>query len=139
MTGLLFLCVANSARSQMAEGLGKQLAPAGVEVYSAGSAPSQVNPLAVAAMAEVGIDLADQRSKHVSEVPLQNIRWVITLCADEVCPPLPPGVLREHWPLRDPAAAGGSDRERLAAFRRARDEIKARLVPWFESLQGAAE
>jgi thioredoxin type arsenate reductase len=131
--GLLFLCVANSSRSQMAEGFARAMAPPGVEVQSAGSAPSRVNPLAVRAMAEAGIDIASQRSKPISEIDRERIATVITLCAEEVCPYFPGVVERLHWPLEDPAAATGSDEERLAAFRRVRDQIRARLEEHFRA------
>lgn len=135
-TGVLFLCVANSARSQMAEGYARAFAPAGVEVWSAGSEPRHLNPLAVAVMAEEGIDLAGQRSKGLGEVPQERIGTVVTLCADEVCPTFPrapgdPPVRRLHWPLPDPAAADGDDAERRAAFRAVRDEIRQRVAGLF--------
>jgi len=128
---LLFLCVANSSRSQMAEGLAKTMAPPDLEIFSAGSAPTQVNPHAAAAMAEIGIDLSDHRSKRIDEVPTARVRTVITLCAEEVCPVFPGDVRRLHWPLDDPAAATGSEAEVLAVFRRVRDQIRARLLEYF--------
>jgi len=130
--GLLFLCVANSSRSQMAEGFARAMAPPGVEVQSAGSVPTRVNPLAVRAMAEVGIDIAAQRSKPIAEIDRERVATVVTLCAEEVCPYFPGEVERLHWPLEDPAAATGSDEERLAAFRRVRDQIRARLEEYFQ-------
>ena len=129
--GVLFLCVANSARSQMAEGYARAFAPQGVEVWSAGSEPRHLNPLAVAVMAEEGIDLAGQRSKGLGEVPQERIGTVVTLCADEVCPTFPRPVERLHWPLPDPASADGDDAERRAAFRAVRDEIRARVAGLF--------
>ena len=128
--GLLFLCVANSARSQMAEGLTRRLAPPGTRVYSAGSEPASVNPLAVRAMAEIGIDISHHRSKSVDVIPVDRVDVVVTLCAEEVCPVFPGSVRRLHWPIDDPARIGGSEAERLEAFRRARDEIKRRLEAW---------
>jgi len=125
--GLLFLCVANSARSQMAEGLARALLPPGSEVYSAGSAPTTLNPLAVAVMAEVGIDISAQRSKAVEEIDAARIGTVVTLCAEEVCPVWLGPARRLHWPLSDPAAVTGTDEERRGAFRRTRDEIRRRL------------
>jgi arsenate reductase len=130
-TGVLFLCVANSARSQMAEGYARAYAPPGVEVWSAGSEPRQLNPLAVAVMAEEGIDLSGHRSKGVGEVPPARIGTVVTLCAEEVCPTFPRPVRRLHWPLPDPAAADGDDAGRRAAFRAVRDEIRARVAALF--------
>ena len=126
-SGLLFLCVANSSRSQMAEGLARTLVPAGVPVYSAGSEPTRVNPFAVDAMKELGIDISAQRSKSVQEIDPATIATVITLCAEEVCPVFPARVEHHHWPLEDPAAVGGSDAERLDAFRRVRDQIRERI------------
>lgn len=128
--GILFLCVANSARSQMAEGLARRLAPPGIQVYSAGSEPGSVNPLAVRAMAEIGVDISGHRSKSVDEIPVDRVDVVVTLCAEEVCPVFPGPVRRLHWPVDDPARAGGSEAERLEAFRRTRDEIARRLEEW---------
>jgi arsenate reductase len=129
--GILFLCVANSSRSQMAEGFARAMAPAGVEVFSAGSAPGGVNPLAVAAMREAGIDISGQRSKSVDGIPPERIGVAITLCAEGVCPVFPRPVERLHWPLEDPAAAAGTQAERLAVFRRVRDQIRARVEDYF--------
>jgi arsenate reductase len=127
MPTILFLCVANSARSQMAEGLARALAPAGTVILSAGSAPAVVNPLAVRALAEVGIDIRGQRSKGLDAIPLDEVDTVVTLCAEEVCPVFPGDVERMHWPLPDPAAAEGDEAERLVAFAAVRDEIRRRL------------
>ncbi len=124
---VLFLCVANSARSQMAEGIARSLAPAGVKISSAGSAPSRLNPLAVRAMAEIGIDIGGQHSKSVDDVPTADVDVVVTLCAEEVCPVFLGAALRAHWGLPDPAAAQGSDEARLESFRRVRDELRRRL------------
>jgi arsenate reductase len=112
---VLFLCVANSARSQMAEGLARALAPAGFRFLSAGSAPRALHPLAAATLAEDGIDVTAQRAKSVSEIPIETVDTVVTLCAEEVCPVVPGGVRRLHWPLPDPASAGETDAERRAA------------------------
>ncbi len=125
--GLLFLCVANSARSQMAEGLARARFGGAVNVQSAGSLPSRVNPLAIRALAEIGIDITRQRSKPVSEIDPATVDTVITLCAEEVCPVFLGNAKRLHWPLADPAAAEGSGDERLQKFRDVRDEIARRL------------
>jgi arsenate reductase len=124
----LFLCVHNSARSQMAEGFARHFAPDGVEIWSAGSEPSEVNPVAVEVMKELGIDITAQRSKHIDQVPWREADTVITLCgeADESCPQVGVGVRRRHWFLPDPAAAPKA--ERLAAFREVRDEIRWRVA-----------
>jgi len=124
---VLFLCVANSARSQMAEGIARSLARHGVKVSSAGSAPSRLNPLAVRMLAEIGIDISGQRSKSVDEIPRGDVDVVVTLCAEEVCPAFLGKALRAHWALPDPAAAAGSDDQKLQAFRNVRDELRRRL------------
>ena len=124
---ILFLCVANSARSQLAEGIARTLAPASVKVSSAGSLPSALNPLAVQALAEVGIDITRQFSKSVNDVPRDDVDVVVTLCAEEVCPAWLGKALRVHWGLPDPASAGSDERARLQAFRAVRDELRRRL------------
>ncbi len=124
---VLFLCVANSARSQMAEGIARSLAPTGVKVSSAGSLPSTLNPLAVRALAEIGLDISGQYSKSVSDVPTADVDVVVTLCAEEVCPVFLGKALRVHWGLPDPAPVQGTDEERLGGFRRIRDELRRRL------------
>jgi arsenate reductase len=129
---ILFLCVANSARSQMAEGLARALAPASVKVSSAGSHPSFLNPLAVQALREIGIDISRQFSKSVSDVSANDIDVVVTLCAEEVCPVWLGPALRVHWALPDPAIAGADDRTRLEAFRDVRDELRRRLERAFD-------
>jgi arsenate reductase len=128
---VLFLCVANSARSQMAEGIARSLAPAGVTVSSAGSRPSRVHPLAIRALDEIGIDIGSQASKAVDSISPAGVDAVITLCAEEVCPVFLGDAQRVHWRLPDPAAAGGSDEERLQAFREVRDELRRRLAVAF--------
>ncbi len=128
-TSVLFLCVANSASSQMAEGLARDLFGDGVRVQSAGSAPSRVNPFAVQAMAELDIDLSTHTSKSVDTIDPATVDLVITLCAEEVCPMFLSDARRLHWPLPDPDRKDEqlSDDERLAYFRAARDEIQRRL------------
>ena len=128
---LLFLCVANSARSQMAEGLARHLFGDAATVQSAGGFPSYVHPLAIRALAELGIDISSHRSKSVDEIDLSGIDVVITLCEDEVCPVLPIRTRRLHWPLSDPAAAAGDDESRLQRFREVRDELRSRLLILF--------
>lgn len=129
MTTILFLCVANSARSQMAEGLARQMLGPAVTVLSAGSAPSSVNPHAVEAMAELGIDISAQHSKSVNEIDVGALDLVVTLCAEEVCPVVPGRVRRLHWPIPDPASKDStiSPEAMRERFRTARDEIKSRL------------
>lgn len=131
---LLFLCVANSARSQMAEGLARRLFGRQLSVQSAGSRPAQVNPLAIAVMAERGIDIGGHHSKDVADIDPATVDTVITLCAEEVCPLFLGRARRLHWPLPDPAAQEpGLDREaQLARFRAARDALEERLRAWGE-------
>jgi arsenate reductase len=124
---ILFLCVANSARSQMAEGIARSLAPAGVTVSSAGSKPSKVNPLAIRALDEIGIDIHGHHSKSVETLSPEAVDAVITLCAEEVCPVFLGKAHRIHWGLPDPAGAGTNDEEQLQAFRNVRDELRRRL------------
>lgn len=119
---ILFLCVANSARSQMAEGLARSMLPASVEIASAGSAPGEVHPLAVDALAEVDIDISGHRAKPLEEVSPETADLIITLCAEEVCPFVPGPVRRLHWPITDPSVAGD-----ILAFRAARDQMTARI------------
>ncbi len=130
MKSILFLCVANSARSQMAEGLARQMFGAGVRIQSAGSSPLQLNPLAVAAMAEVGIDISGQRAKSVETIDSSSVDTVVTLCAEAVCPVFPGNVRRLHWPVADPAGGdpGLTQEQRLERFRVARDQIRQRLA-----------
>jgi arsenate reductase len=124
---VVFVCVANSARSQMAEGLARSQAPPGWRFFSAGSQPASVHPLAVKAMGEIGIDISGQRAKGLGEVPLHEADLIVTLCAEEACPVVPGRVRRLHWPIPDPVATQGSEAVRLAAFRAARDDIARRL------------
>ena len=125
---LLFLCVANSARSQMAEGVARALAPAAVKVSSAGSRPSRLNPLAVRALAEIGLDVSGHVSKGVNDLPPGEVDTVITLCAEEVCPVWLGRARRLHWGLPDPAGAGSTEAEQFQAFRDVRDELRRRLA-----------
>ena len=127
---VLFLCVANSARSQMAEGIARSLAPAGVRISSAGSAPSKVNPLAIRVLAEIGIDASGQHSKSVSDIPPDGVDAVVTLCAEEECPVFLGEARRYHWGLPDPGGAG-DEAARLESFRAVRDEIRRRLAVVF--------
>ena len=136
--GILFLCVANSARSQMAEGIARSLAPEGVAVFSAGSNPGRLNPLAVQALAEIGIDISGHRSKGIPEIPADRVEAVITLCAEEVCPAWLGRAHRLHWGLPDPAAVNGDDEARRTAFRSVRDELVVRLRRVFVAPGGKA-
>ena len=124
---VLFLCVHNSARSQMAEGFARAMAPEGCEVWSAGTEPRSVHPLAVEVMKEVGVELTAQTSKGLADVPVDRADTVVVLCGeqDASCPRLESTVRKVSWPLPDPAAA--PEVERADAFRRVRDEIKWRV------------
>lgn len=128
---ILFLCVANSARSQLAEGLGKNIFGDLATIESAGSEPSgKVQPWAIEVLRQDGIDISNNWSKSTDDLPLgflSNLNYVITLCADEVCPLLPSKAKRLHWPIPDPAGHGGSDEEQLRRFRSARNEIVEKL------------
>lgn len=124
---ILILCTGNSCRSQMAEGILRRAAGDLITVESAGSKPAgYVHPLAVKAMAEIGIDISGHRSKHLDEFLSRDIHTVITVCgsADQVCPMFPGQMQRHHWGFDDPAHATGTEDELLAVFRRVRDEIR---------------
>lgn len=125
---MLFLCVHNSARSQIAEGFARVTAPADVQVWSAGTVPGRVHPRAIEVMAEVGIDLAGQRSKSIDDVPWREADTVVTLCgeAEEACPAVASSVRIVHWPLPDPSQA--PEDAQLEAFREAREEIRWRVA-----------
>jgi arsenate reductase len=125
---VLILCTANSARSQMAEGLLRHDGGPAFAVFSAGHRPSSVRPEAVAVMREIGVDISAQRSKHVDEFAGQTFDYVITVCdqAKEVCPVFPGAPRRIHYSIADPAAVTGAE-QRLAAFRAARDQLRAAL------------
>lgn len=129
---VLILCTANSARSQMAEGLLRAIAGDQFDVFSAGARPSMVNPLAIQAMDERGIDIRLHRSKSLNEFLDQPFDYVITVCdnAAEVCPVFPGPARRIHWSFPDPAAVEGSEEARLAAFRQVRDAIEEQFKTW---------
>jgi arsenate reductase len=132
---VLVLCTHNSARSQMAEGFLRHLAGDRLEVASAGTEATRVHPLAVRAMAEVGIDISRHASKTLHRFLGQPWDYVITVCdsANERCPVFPARTTRIHWSFDDPSRATGTDDDRLQTFRRVRDEIAARLRVWVES------
>jgi arsenate reductase (thioredoxin) len=138
--GILFLCVANSARSQLGEGLGRLLFGKRIPVQSAGSEPSGVNPYAIEVMREIGVDISSHTSKSVQTIDPSTVGTVITLCAEEVCPVFLGKARRLHWPIPDPASKDPSISrdELLSRFRTARDTIKGRLEAFAkeESLLG---
>ena len=128
---ILFMCVANSARSQLAEGLAKAIFGSKAQIESAGSSPTSVNPLAIRALGEVGIDITGNRSKSVGDLPAEfvtDLNYVITLCAEEVCPVIISNATKLHWPHFDPA---GGDIEK---FREVREQISKKLKSFKEEL-----
>ena len=128
-TRVLFLCTHNSARSQMAEALMRATGKGRVEVASAGTEATHVNPYAVRAMAERGIDISDARSKHLNEFIHQDWDYVITTCdsARESCPVFPGDPVQIHWSFADPSAVEGSDADKLQAFQRTAQELSLRI------------
>lgn len=134
---ILFLCVANSARSQIAEGLAKSIFGNEAEIESAGSVPSgKVQPWAIEALKEDGIDISRNWSKSYDQISpkfIVTLDYVITLCAEEVCPTMVSKAKKLHWPIQDPASA--SEDMKPQAFRRARDEIRAKLIQFREELR----
>ena len=127
---VLFLCTTNSCRSQMAEGLLKEIGPNGFEVWSAGAQATSVHPLAIRVMTEAGVDISKQRSKSVSQFQGEEFDYVITLCGDSAKDACPAFIGRAkyklHWDFPDPADATGSEQERLEVFRKVRDQIRTR-------------
>jgi arsenate reductase (thioredoxin) len=131
---VLFVCTHNSARSQIAEALLGRYGGADFEVHSAGTEATRVNPLAIRVLAESGIDWSGARSKVITEFLGRRFDYVITVCdrARETCPVFPGSTNTLHWGLDDPSEVGGTDEERLAAFRRTRQEVADRLRPFIE-------
>ncbi len=129
---ILFLCVANSSRSQMAEGIARALSPPGVRISSAGSAPRAVRPEAITVLEEIGVDISTARSKGVDEIDTRDVDAVITLCEEEACPVYLGQAIRLHWGFPDPAAANGSAAQRLDSFREVRDTLRERLAHLFD-------
>lgn len=138
---ILFMCVANSARSQMAEGLARLIFGDRIPVQSAGSEPSVVNPYAIEVMRELGVDLTTHRSKSVQTIDSASVDTVITLCAEEVCPVFLGKVTRHHWPIPDPASKDSTipREEMLVRFRTARDTIRAKIEQFASDLQSPRE
>jgi len=135
---VLFVCTANSARSQIAEALLRRHAGAQFEVYSAGIDPGAIHPLTLRVLDEIGIDASGQWAKSVELFRgKMHFDYVITLCSDAEarCPVFPAVATRLHWPFDDPAAASGSEEERLPGFRAVRDEIEKRILAWLQEVQ----
>ncbi|MCY4018835.1 MAG: arsenate reductase ArsC [Chloroflexi bacterium] len=133
---VLILCTANSARSQMAEGLLRELAAGRADVYSAGAQPSHVNPYAIEAMRQRGIDISGQSSHHLSKYLGTEFDYVITVCdnAAETCPVFPGRAARIHWSFPDPTAVSGAGGDLLGSFIKVRDGLERRLQQWLSSL-----
>lgn len=134
---VMFLCTGNSCRSQMAEGLARELGKGVLEPSSAGLLAAGVHRRAIAVMKEIGIDISKQKSKEIDIDVLRTMDVVITLCssAEEACPWTPPEIRRLHWPVKDPVATIGSAEEVMKEFRRARDEIKANIEDFMKTLE----
>jgi arsenate reductase len=135
---VMFLCTGNSCRSQMAEGLARELGKGIIEPYSAGLIPVGINPNAITVMNEIGIDISDQKSEAIDEDLLNKMDVIMTLCshADASCPTTPGGIKRFHTPVDDPVSAVGTEEEVLNAFRKARDKISDKindLIKWLKS------
>jgi arsenate reductase len=139
---VLILCTGNSCRSHMAEGILRHAAGDLLDVHSAGSNPAgYVHPLAIRALAEIGIDISHHASKHMNEFLDRNVDTVITVCgnADQACPMFPGQVNRHHWGFDDPAHAQGTEEEIFAEFRRVRDEIKMVFEAYADGLRDQAK
>jgi len=136
MIRVMFLCTGNSCRSQMAEGFARVLGKGLIDAHSAGLTPTDVNEWAIAVMQEIGIDISDQEAKEIDPEFLLSMDVIITLCgnAEASCPMTPPDIKRVHWPIDDPAAATGSEEEIMAAFRKARDEIRSKIAEFIQFL-----
>jgi len=137
MIKIMFLCTGNSCRSQMAEGFARELGKGLIEPYSAGIVAAGVNARAVKVMNEIGIDISGQTSKETDEKLLKTMDIVVTLCgnAEEACPYTPPAIKRIHWPIKDPVGTIGTEEEIMKEFRRARDEIKGKMLELINSLK----
>jgi len=140
-TKVLFVCTHNASRSQMAEGFLRHLGGGAFDVYSAGTEPGKLHPLAVEAMAEIGVDISGQRAKSVDDFVQERFDYVITVCDDakEACPFFPNAANRFHWSFPDPSAAEGTHKERLAVFRQVRDGIRTRVEDLLKQLRSAGE
>jgi arsenate reductase len=138
MQKVLFICTHNSARSQMAEGLIHHDLAGRVQAFSAGTDPTFVHPLAIAAMKEVGIDISRQRSKSIDEFADEKFDFVITLCdrAAESCPLFFGGVQRIHMGFPDPSGVMGTEEEKLSFFRKVRDQIREKIVGFLSAKEG---
>jgi arsenate reductase len=139
MLKVMFLCTGNSCRSQMAEGFAREYGKGIIEPFSAGLLASRVHPRAIEVMKEIGIDISGQSSKEIDPELLNQMDVVITLCghAEASCPMTPPHIKRLHWPIDDPVGTVGTEEEIMNAFRKARDEIKKRILKFIEEVRHA--
>jgi len=137
MLKVMFLCTANSCRSQMAEGFARELGKGLIEAYSAGLLHAGVHPRAIAVMEEAGIDISKQESKEIDEDLLRKMDVVITLCtnAEAACPWTPPEIRRIHWPIKDPVGTVGTEENIMKEFHRARDEIRDKVLEFIEGVK----
>lgn len=126
---VLFLCTGNSCRSQMAEAFGRRYEIHGHRVFSAGTSPHGINPRTTQSMAECGFDISDQESNDITDIPVEELDLVVSMCghAEENIPDELAGIKREHWPLSDPAAAEGDESEVMITFAEIRDDIRKRV------------
>lgn len=136
MLKVMFLCTGNSCRSQMAEGFAKRYGEKLLEVHSAGLLATRVHPRAITVMEELGIDISMQKSKTIDTGLLNKMDVIITLCgnAEASCPATPPHIKRLHWPIEDPVGRVGTEEKIMQEFRRARDEIKERILNLIKAL-----
>jgi arsenate reductase len=137
MMRVMFLCTGNACRSQMAEGFAREFGKGIIEPFSAGLIAAGLHPRASAVMKELGIDITRQKSKTIDEKLLKTMDVVITLCvnAEHSCPWTPPEIKRIHWPINDPVGTVGSEEKIMKAFRRARDEIRARVEQFISGIK----
>lgn len=135
---VMFLCTANSCRSQMAEGIARDLGKGVIEPYSAGLFAHYIQPKAIQVMREIGIDISDQKSEAIDNKFLKSMDIIITLCghAEASCPVTPSRIKRIHWPIKDPVGVSGTEEEILNEFRRARDEIKTKIKGFISETKG---
>jgi len=137
--GILFLCTGNSCRSQMAEGFARNMLLEDVKIFSVGTDTNAIHPVAIKVMQEVGIDISQQKTKNLWEIPVDKISIVVTLCEDETerCPVFPGEVKKINWILKNPVKATGNEEEIINEFRKVRDKIKVYLEKekWFSNLR----
>ncbi len=137
--GILFLCTGNSCRSQMAEGFARNILLEDVKIFSTGTDQNEIHPVAIKVMQEVGIDISEQKSKNLWEIPVDKISIVVTLCGDaaERCPVFPGEVKKINWILKNPVKTTGNEEEIINEFRKIRDKIKTYLEKekWFSNLK----